>query len=72
VFLSNAKLNNHFQNPRKAKDMPKREDSLKDVLKWRIMDLKELGQIRSNKAITSRLGKIIRVGALKQNRTPSA
>jgi len=42
VFLPNAKLNNHFQNSIKAKDMPKRENSLKDVLKWRIMDLMEL------------------------------
>jgi hypothetical protein len=42
VFLSNSKLNNHFQNPIKAKDMPKPENSLKDVLKWRIKDLTEL------------------------------
>lgn len=46
--------------------MPKRINSGKGVLKWRIMDLTKLDQIRSNKAITSRLGKIIWVAALEQ------
>jgi len=44
--------------------MPKRVNSGKGVLKWRIMDLKDLDPITSNKAITSRLGKIGRVDAL--------
>jgi hypothetical protein len=46
--------------------MPKRINSRKGVLKWRIMDLTKLDQIRSNKAITSGLGKIIWVAALEQ------
>jgi hypothetical protein len=45
--------------------MPKQINSRKSVLKWRIMDLAELDQIRSNKAITSRLGKIIWVDSLE-------
>lgn len=51
--------------------MPKRINSGKGVLKWRIMDLTELDQIRSNKAITSRLGKIIWVDELAWNMTDS-
>ena len=43
--------------------MPKRVSAQKSVLKWQIMDLTELGQIRSNKAITSRQGKFVWVEA---------
>jgi len=41
VFLSNAKLNNHFRNPIKARDMPKRVNAGKSVSKWRIKDFDE-------------------------------
>ena len=39
--------------------MPKRVNAGKSVLKWRIEDFEKRNSIRSNKAITSRLGKII-------------
>jgi len=43
--------------------MPKQVNGWKGVLKWDIKDFKTINQITTNKAISSRFGKIIHVHA---------